>query len=110
MTIPTGTIPSYVCPACGRVWAADRPRWRCDCGSHLNSGAGTGLSRGEIAVGEASLWRYAAALALRGPPRVSLGEGWTAAGAARLAGCGDPVQARIADADRLVQGPRHVRS
>jgi threonine synthase len=35
------------------------------------------LSRGAIAAGEASLWRYAAALALRGPPRVSLGEGWT---------------------------------
>src|SRR5262249_27739548 len=30
-----------------------------------------------IASVEASLWRYAAALALRGPPRVSFGEGWT---------------------------------
>jgi threonine synthase len=69
--------PTYDCPACGRAWAADRPRWRCDCGSHLNLAPGDGLSRGEIAVGEASLWRYAAALALRGPPRVSLGEGWT---------------------------------
>ena len=69
--------PTYDCPACGRGWAADRPRWRCDCGSHLNLAPGDGLSRGEIAVGEASLWRYAAALALRGPPRVSLGEGWT---------------------------------
>jgi len=38
---------------------------------------GHGLRRGGIASGEASLWRYAAALALRGPPRVSLGEGWT---------------------------------
>ncbi len=35
------------------------------------------MSRSEIAADEASLWRYAAALALRGPPRVSLGEGWT---------------------------------
>ena len=69
--------PTYDCPACGRAWAADRPRWRCDCGSHLNLTPGEGLSRGDIAVGEASLWRYAAALALRGPPRVSLGEGWT---------------------------------
>jgi threonine synthase len=69
--------PTYDCPACGRAWAADQPRWRCDCGSHLNLAPGDGLSRGEIAVGEASLWRYAAALALRGPPRVSLGEGWT---------------------------------
>ena len=69
--------PTYDCPACGRAWAADQPRWRCDCGSHLNLAPGDGLSRGDIAVGEASLWRYAAALALRGPPRVSLGEGWT---------------------------------
>ena len=69
--------PTFDCPACGRAWAADQLRWRCDCGSHLNLAPGDGLSRGEIAVGEASLWRYAAALALRGPPRVSLGEGWT---------------------------------
>jgi threonine synthase len=67
----------YDCPACGRAWAADQLRWRCDCGSHLNLAPGSGLSRGDIAVGEASLWRYAAAFALRGPPRVSLGEGWT---------------------------------
>jgi threonine synthase len=69
--------PTYDCPGCGRSWAADRPRWRCDCCSHLNLAPGDGLSRGEITTGEASLWRYAAALALRGPPRVSLGEGWT---------------------------------
>ena len=69
--------PTYDCPACGRAWAADQLRWRCDCGSHLNLAPGDGLSRGDIAMGEASLWRYAAALALRGPPRVLLGEGWT---------------------------------
>src|SRR5271170_4740133 len=69
--------PNYDCPGCGRTWAADQPRWRCDCGSHLNLAPANGLSRNEIAVSEASLWRYAAALALRGPPRVSLGEGWT---------------------------------
>jgi threonine synthase len=68
---------TYDCPACGRSWAADQPRWRCDCGSHLNLAPGDGLTRGEITGGEASLWRYAAALVLRGPPRVSLGEGWT---------------------------------
>jgi threonine synthase len=56
---------------------ADRPLWRCDCGSHLNLASGAGISRDEIAAGEASLWRYRAALALAGPPRVSLGEGWT---------------------------------
>jgi len=38
---------------------------------------GRGLVRDQIVVGEASLWRYAAALSLHGPPRTSLGEGWT---------------------------------
>ena len=73
----TTAIASYQCPACGRTHAADRPLWRCDCGSHLNLAPGRGLARDQIAVGEASLWRYAAALSLRGPPRTSLGEGWT---------------------------------
>jgi threonine synthase len=35
------------------------------------------MARGEIDIGEASLWRYRTALTLKGPPRVSLGEGWT---------------------------------
>jgi threonine synthase len=70
-------IAIYHCPACGRSYRADRPIWRCECGSHLNLGAGRGLRRDAIAVGEASLWRYASALALAAPPRVSLGEGWT---------------------------------
>jgi threonine synthase len=73
-TIATAT---YQCPACRRSYAADRPFWRCDCGSHLNLAPGRGLTRDEIVVGEASLWRYAAALSLRNPPRISLGEGWT---------------------------------
>jgi threonine synthase len=67
----------YLCPACGKAVEADRPLWRCECGSHLNLGPGRGLARGEIDADDASLWRYRAALALRGPPRVSLGEGWT---------------------------------
>jgi threonine synthase len=70
-------IATFDCPACGRKYAADRPLWRCDCGSHLNLAPGRGLARSEIVSGEASLWRYAAALALAGPPRISLGEGWT---------------------------------
>jgi threonine synthase len=73
----TTTIVTYRCPDCERTFSPDLPLWRCDCGSHLNLASGRGLARGEIAGGEASLWRYAAALSLRGPPRVSLGEGWT---------------------------------
>ncbi len=67
----------YRCPACGATVAADRPVWRCACGSHLNLLPGPGIGRGDIAAGEASLWRYRAALALARPPRVALGEGWT---------------------------------
>jgi threonine synthase len=67
----------YLCPGCGQTHAADRPLWRCDCGSHLNLAPGPGLGRADIDPGETSLWRYRAALALSGPPRVSLGEGWT---------------------------------
>jgi threonine synthase len=70
-------IATYVCPACGRGYAADHLRWRCDCGGHLNLAPGGGLGRGEIKSSEASLWRYAAALAVTAPPRISLGEGWT---------------------------------
>jgi len=67
----------YLCPTCGATLAADRPLWRCDCGSHLNLAPGEGMSRGDIDTADASLWRYRKALALAGPPRVSLGEGWT---------------------------------
>src|SRR5579862_6799947 len=67
----------YHCPACGATIAADRPIWRCACGSHLNLTRGSGLTRGEIAGGDASLWRYKSALALGQEPRVTLGEGWT---------------------------------
>jgi len=67
----------YECPACHRKLTADRPRWCCDCGSHLNLGAEPGLARGEVDREDRSLWRYRAALALAQPPRVSLGEGWT---------------------------------
>src|SRR5436309_5076966 len=102
-------ITTYRCPDCGRVWKADRPLWRCACGSHLNLTPGRGLARGEIASGEASLWRYAAALALRGPPRVSARRGLDPARHARLARGEGSLQARIANVDRLVQGPRHRR-
>jgi threonine synthase len=69
--------PSYHCPACGRNIAADRPRWRCDCGGPLDLARGPGLSRRDIETGNASLWRYAAGLAMRHAPLVTLGEGWT---------------------------------
>src|SRR5215472_11919702 len=77
LVMTTTAIAIYRCPDCGRAYMADRPRWCCDCGTHLNLAPGRGLARDQIAVGEASLWRYAAALSLPGPLRTSLGEGWT---------------------------------
>src|SRR5215469_2688748 len=71
------TIANFHCAACGRAHRAERPLWRCDCGGHLNLASGPGFARGAIVATHASLWRYGAALALAGPPRVSLGEGWT---------------------------------
>ena len=71
------TTATYRCPACGTVYPTDRPIWRCDCGSHLNLEPGPGLRRTDIVGTDASLWRYRAGLALSGPPRVTLGEGWT---------------------------------
>src|SRR5215469_885129 len=73
----TTAIATYLCPACGRSYGAERPLWRCDCRSHLNLAPGRGLARDQMAVGEASLWCYASALSLPGPLRTSLGEGWT---------------------------------
>jgi threonine synthase len=67
----------FYCPSCGATMPADRPIWRCACGSHLNLAPAQGLARREIVGPDASLWRYRAALALGYPPRVSLGEGWT---------------------------------
>src|SRR5438270_6698325 len=74
---PVMMLPTYNCPACGKRIPADRPIWRCDCGGPLDLAAGPGLTRDEIDPGEASLWRYRAALAVPAPPQVSLAEGWT---------------------------------
>src|SRR5438105_2495013 len=71
------TIASYRCPACRRVYPADRPMWRCDCGGHLNLAPSRGIGRGDIVTTNPSLSRYAEALALSASPRISLGEGWT---------------------------------
>jgi threonine synthase len=68
---------TYHCPACGRNLPADRPLWRCACGEPLDLAPGPGLSHRDIVASEASLWRYAAALALQQPPRITFGEGWT---------------------------------
>jgi threonine synthase len=70
-------VARFHCPVCGKIYAADRPIWRCDCGGYLNLEPGPGLRRTDIVAADRSLWRYSAALALKSPPRVSLGEGGT---------------------------------
>ncbi|MBV9860606.1 MAG: threonine synthase [Alphaproteobacteria bacterium] len=70
-------VAEFHCAACGAVCPATQPMWRCDCGGHLNLGPGQGLARADIIGDDASLWRYRTALALSGPPLVTLGEGWT---------------------------------
>ncbi len=101
--------PTYDCPACGRAWATDQPRWRCDCGSHLNLMPGDGLSRGEIATGRGFAMALRRGIGIARTAARFARRGLDPAGAARLAGRPGLVQARIADADRVVQGPRHRR-
>ena len=45
----------FDCPACGAAIPADRPIWRCSCGSHLNLAPGPGLGRREIDVRQLAL-------------------------------------------------------
>lgn len=67
----------YVCACCTRSFPLVTPRWRCDCGSHLDITPARGLTPRAILTDRNSLWRYQAALPLDGPPSVTLGEGWT---------------------------------
>ena len=73
----TARSTTYHCPACGADHAADKPLWRCPCGAPLDLAPGPGLRRADIVAGDASLWRYRAALQVTAPPRVTMGEGWT---------------------------------
>jgi threonine synthase len=68
----------YINPRTGRSWPASEPLWRApDDGGPLELSPGAGMCAAEIDSRVHSLWRYAAALRV-GPPRVTLGEGWTA--------------------------------
>jgi len=66
---------SLACSGCGRRYAPDEPRWRCDCGGLLDWSGARPFDPGAIETATASLWRYAAWLP--DVPRVTLGEGWT---------------------------------
>src|SRR5579871_6231420 len=100
------TIATYHCPICGSNFSAAQPLWRCSCGGPLDLAPGPGLNRHDIVATEASLWRYAAALAVRDTPRVSLGEGWTPLLQRDWAGI--PVWFKLeSQMPTVVQRPRH---
>jgi threonine synthase len=68
----------YVNPRTGGRWSVDEALWRApDDGGYVNLTLGPGIAPAEIDTAERSLWRYAKALRLSGPPERTLGEGWT---------------------------------
>ncbi|MFT8245617.1 threonine synthase [Roseomonas sp. BN140053] len=71
------TAPAYLDPRSGQTWPLDQPRWSGDAGQPLLLTDLPGLSRDEIATGERSIWRYAAALPFRPTSPITLGEGRT---------------------------------
>ena len=98
----------YECPSCaapdtgGPAAVALRLRQPSEPGAGAGAGPRRDRRRTKPRCGAtAPRWR------LRDPPRVSLGEGWTPLVDAALGRRAGAVQARIADADRLVQGSRH---
>ena len=69
--------PAYLDPRSGRTWPLSEPRWCGPEGQPLLLTDLPGLRRADIATGERSLWRYAAALPFLPASRISLGEGCT---------------------------------
>ncbi|MEE2688314.1 MAG: threonine synthase [Pseudomonadota bacterium] len=69
---------SYINPRTGAKWSVDCPIWCApDDKGYVNLTSGGGLSRSDIMSNAPGLWRYRAALRLKGDPYQSLGEGWT---------------------------------
>ncbi|MDQ1080495.1 pyridoxal-phosphate dependent enzyme [Pseudoroseomonas cervicalis] len=69
--------PAYLDPRSGRTWPLSEPRWCGPEGQPLLLTDLPGIGRADIAAGERSLWRYAAALPFLPDARISLGEGCT---------------------------------
>ena len=63
----------YIDPASGATYAIDVPRWRSDTGGPLMITPLPGIGRDDIDRTQRSLWRYAAALAVRVEEPVTLG-------------------------------------
>ncbi len=71
------TSPAYVDPGNGKTYPIEQPRWCSERGTPLMITALPGMGRKQIDTGTRSLWRYAAAFALRIENPVSMGEGCT---------------------------------
>jgi threonine synthase len=68
---------TYFCPACKAVYPADKPIWRCKCGSYLDLDYMPVLDRNRLPE-EKSLWRYCQVLPLDNlNSAISFGEGFT---------------------------------
>ena len=94
--------PNDHCPACGRNFAADRPRWRCDCGGPLDLAPGAGAVAPRYRNWERVPMALAAGLGMRRAPLVSLGEGWTPLVERDWDGAKVHFKLEIADAERVV--------
>ncbi|MFI0738988.1 threonine synthase [Streptomyces sp. NPDC021100] len=76
---PCGTV-RLRCTTCGRLHALADLAWRCaDCHGLLDVHGFTPAMPNAVELGRRppTLWRYAEALPVPGPPRISLGEGMT---------------------------------
>ena len=71
------STPAYLDPRSGQRWSLELPRWCGDDGQPLFLTDLPGIGRDDIARGERSVWRYAAALPFRPASPITLGEGCT---------------------------------
>ena len=104
---------TYVDPSTGaRPIRSREARWRGTTNGHyLNPAPARTSAAGTSIAARHSVWRYGKALLVetRGDA-VSLGEGWTPLISRRMGGGrARPLQARVHDAHRLLQGPGHDR-
>ncbi|PZP46885.1 MAG: pyridoxal-5'-phosphate-dependent protein subunit beta [Azospirillum brasilense] len=77
MTRPSLFDLRYLDPRSGRTWPLELPRWCGEEGQPLFLTDLPGIGRDDIARGERSVWRYAAALPFRPATPITLGEGCT---------------------------------
>lgn len=69
--------PAYLDPTSGETYPISEPRWRSATGKPLMITPLPGLGRDMIDTSKRSLWRYAAALPVKVPNPITMGEGCT---------------------------------